>query len=742
MLKKISSFIVPMFFAGILSAQNLVTNPGFETGNTTGWFAFGSPMIGVVASPVHSGNFAAQVSNRTQTYMGIAQTFAGGLQTNVAYSVSVWVQLVSGSSQTMQVTMQKVDDGGTSYAVIASGSVSAGAWTQLAGSYTLNLTGTLTNLVLYVEMPSSATVAYYIDDVSITPPAAVVTNAACTLNWTNLFQRMDGFGASSAWRGSLTTAQADMFFSTNTGIGLSFLRTRIATDGSTVESSIMQQAVARGARVWSAPWSPPASIKSANFNGVVSINGGKLIGNAANYQLYANQLAGYAANVKNNYGVNLYAVSVQNEPDYETTNYESCTWTAQQFHDFIPYLSGALAASNAASVKIVFPESMSWSQNTALQSIAMNDAAVAPLVGIVANHNYDGGVAAITNWNKPLWETEVATFDAYDGSITNAVYWAGRIHNFLTVAQVSAWHFWWLISANNDNEGLTDTSGNPAKRMYALGNFSRFVRPNFYRVGLATNSGAVQISGWRDVTNSTFAIVAINSNSLVVTQAFTLANLSGSITNVTPWLTTAALSLSAQPAIGVTNGIFSYALPALSIATFVGVMTPSNTPPVFGAASNPTVNCGLTLLVTNTATDTDAPPQTLTYALLAAPASATLNSASGIFSWRPPLADANTTNAVMLKVTDNGIPPLSATNNFNVIVPPLGKPGFSSGALVNGKISLVVTGAFGPDYTLLISSNLLNWQPLFTSNSPAPPVNFSDTNLSQPARFYRVQLGP
>ena len=65
------------------------------------------------------------------------------------------------------------------------------------------------------------------------------------------------------------------------------------------------------------------------------------------------------------------------------------------------------------------------------------------------------------------------------------MYWAWRIHLFLTAAQANAWHYWWLISSsgNTDNEGLTDNHrGNPAKRMYALGQWSRFVRPGYYRI--------------------------------------------------------------------------------------------------------------------------------------------------------------------------------------------------------------------------------------------------------------------
>lgn len=833
--------------AGIAAAQNLATNPGFETGNTSGWFGFGSPTISAVTAPVHSGTYSALVTNRTATYMGIAQGLQGVLATNVIYAVSVWVQLASGTGQTVQFTAQKVDGAGTAYAVIASATVSAGSWTQLTGSYALNTSGILTNLNFYLEVPSSANAAYYADDFSVTAPIATPTNGACAVVWTNVFQRIDGFGASSAWRSSWTAAQADMFFSTNTGIGLSFLRTRIAPGGTTIENSIMQLAAARGARVWSTPWSPQTSFKGANANGIISVNGGPLIGNAANYQAYANQLAGYVANVKNSYGVNLYALSIQNEPDTDTTNYESCVWTAQQYHDFVPYLSSALTASNVASTKIMLPESFRWSSNP-LQNTALNDAAVAPLVGIIGNHNYDGATfntgdtsppAAVTNYGKALWETEVSTGDAFDGSIMNALYWAGRIHLFMTAAQANAWHFWWLVSFGNDNQGLTDASVNPAKRMYALGNFSRFVRPNFYRVGVA-NSGPLQISAYKDLTNGNFAIVVVNSNATAITQVF---NLNGfATTNLTPWITSAMLSLSNQPPFAVSGAAFTNTIPALSIVTFVGqsvagnsaptnitlsastlaenlpvstligafttadpdagntftyslvsgtgsadnssftvsssnllsaasfnyevqnsfsirvrstdqgglffekaftiTVTNVNEPPVLAGVSNATIGAGAVLQITNTATDPDLPPQILTFSLLAAPVGATLNSSSGIFSWRPLVSQANTTNPVTVKVADNGTPVLSATNNFSVIVKPLVPPAMQSINLTASSVILSVTGALGPDYTLLTSTNLTGWQPLLTTNPTALPLTFTTTNQAELQRFYKVQISP
>jgi hypothetical protein len=169
----------------------------------------------------------------------------------------------------------------------------------------------------------------------------------------------------------------------------------------------------------------------------------------------------------------------------------------------------------------------------------------------------------------------------------------------------------------------------------------------------------------------------------------------------------------------------------------------ANTAPVLAAISNRTINAGVTLNVTNTATDSGVPPQTLTFSLLNGPAYATLNAANGVFTWRPRVSQANTTNPVTVRVADNGTPVLSATNSFTVTVNPLAQPVISSIAATGGQVSLAVNGPAGPDYTLLSSTNLTGWQALFTTNSPALPLTLVDTNLNAaPRRFYRIQLGP
>ena len=310
----------------------------------------------------------------------------------------------------------------------------------------------------------------------------------------------------------------------------------------------------------------------------------------------------------------------------------------------------------------------------------------------------------------------------------------------MTVAQANAWHYWWLVSANNDNEGLTDTSGNPAKRMYALGQFARFVRPNYYRIGVPTNTGPLQISAYKDLNSGNFAIVAINSGSTNVAQTFNLAGFA--TTNISSWITSATQSLSSQTPFAVSGNVFTSSIPALSIVTFTGTDIVSNTPPVLTPIANQTINAGFTLMLTNVATDAEVPAQTLTFSSLNAPTNSILNSTNGIFLWRPLVSQAGMTSSVSIQVADNGTPILTATNNFRIMVNPLNQTVISSITLTNGQARLTANGTFGPDYTLLTSTNLASWQPVVKSDSPALPVQLLDTNQIGAQRFYRLQIGP
>jgi hypothetical protein len=184
--------------------------------------------------------------------------------------------------------------------------------------------------------------------------------------------------------------------------------------------------------------------------------------------------------------------------------------------------------------------------------------------------------------------------------------------------------------------------------------------------------------------------------------------------------------------------------------TLINVLIPTNTPPVLAAIGNQTVNVGQTVTFTASATDTNLPTPNLTFSLSSGPTNATLtriNNTSAAFNWQPLVSQANSTNAISITVADNGNPPLSATQNFSVVVNPLTLPSLSATAanLANGQFSLTITGMVGPSYAIQFTTNLLDrWSTVFETNSPPSPFTWVDTNasLTNPASFYRVLVGP
>ena len=619
----------------------------------------------------------------------------------------------------------------------------------------------------------SGTTTLWVDNIQFVGPNP--TNQ-CTVDWNTTYQRIDGFGGSSAWSypTTMTPAIANLYFSTNNnflytntvgvistnnGAGFSLLRNHIyyANDTSassvpsTTETTFMQEAQSYGARVWSTPWTPAAGFKATNdiydtnYSISAKIDGGNYLGSGNNITNvnYASQLANYVVSMKTA-GINLYALSIQNEPDADVTSYEACQWSAAQIHDFVTNLYSALAAKSVGSTKIIVPEDENWRTNLFVN--AMSDSAVAPDVGIVACHDYNNTppndipapFPTFANPNAATWETETAILSGPDDtSITNAIYWAGRIHLFMTVAQANAWHFWWMVPGTSQN--LLDNNSTPTKRLFAIGQFSRFVRPNYNRIA-ANNGGPVQISAYKDTNSLNFAIVAINSAGTNIAQSFTLTNFP-STSVVTPWITSSNLSLAPLSSVAVTNGVLTYILPAMSIVTFAGTAT--NAAPTLTPIPNQTVNAGVTVTVMNLASDVYAPPQTLAFYSVKTPVNGTLNTANGVYSWRPPISSANTTNQVIIAVLNNGTPALSATNTFNIIVNPMSQPVMTATATSGKMVNLTVSGAQGPDFTILTSTNLTTWQSLFTTNSPVLPWSFIYTNSnSNPDLFFRVELGP
>lgn len=366
-------------------------------------------------------------------------------------------------------------------------------------------------------------------------------------------QVIQGFGCATVFAppntSSLINEEFDRLFGSGTGqVGLNFLRIRIASDDAwrATELNHAKAAIQRGAKVFASPWSPPARMKTNN-----NIIGGKLIPDSgAAYARYLNDFALYMASN----GAPLYAVSVQNEPDWEP-NYESCVWTATEMRDFLKDQGSLVTAT-----RLMAPELVNNNQ-TYVNTILSDDAAAANL-DIVGTHLYGGGIIEnqlASNKGKEVWMTEhLDTNVTYTANLNTAI----EIHECFTKANFNA-YIWWY---GKRFYGPIGQDGIITKRGYIISQFARFIKEGAVRLGSSANSRTdVLISAYRNGIKK--VVVAINLGATDVKQKIIFQGTA--VTSFIPYLTTSAKNAEQGSIIAISDNSFTYTIPEKSIVTLV-----------------------------------------------------------------------------------------------------------------------------------------------------------------------------
>ncbi|MET0791624.1 MAG: glycoside hydrolase family 30 beta sandwich domain-containing protein, partial [Polyangiaceae bacterium] len=209
-------------------------------------------------------------------------------------------------------------------------------------------------------------------------------------------------------------------------------------------------------------------------------------------------------------------------------------------------------------------------------TLILADPTAAAAVDILATHMYETQVAVAppSGVSKPIWQTEMSGVMGYpeegpSSDIQNGVVVAGWIHDAIAVGHASAWHAWWITSLNDDNEGLLLNGGGTTKRLYTLGNYSKFIRPGYKRVTVSgTTPTGVKVTAYTNPADGTVVVVAINTTSAAVTAPIFLSG--AAPCSMTPWQTSATDNLASKAAVAVSSAHFSPMLPAQSVTTFVG----------------------------------------------------------------------------------------------------------------------------------------------------------------------------
>lgn len=156
-----------LFFCGhTLNAQsNLLTNPGFELGNTSGWTTWGSTLTASTAQ-VRSGSYSGLVTNRTADWQTAVINALPLVTTGKTYQFSVWVRLAPGASSSVSAVIAQTDGNPRSYTALQTVTANSSGWAQITGIFTYMPTGTATELSIYFAC-ADATRNLYLDDASL-----------------------------------------------------------------------------------------------------------------------------------------------------------------------------------------------------------------------------------------------------------------------------------------------------------------------------------------------------------------------------------------------------------------------------------------------------------------------------------------------------------------------------------------------------------------------------------------------
>ncbi len=394
-----------------------------------------------------------------------------------------------------------------------------------------------------------------------------VEGATVAVDFSTEYQRISGFGASTAWAGSISDADAALLWDTTSGAGLSLHRIRIGPDGTSSEKSIAIKAHNYGVKVWGAPWSSNYRVQF----GTDAYGNKQYHLDWSHAQDWANSILGFVKEMKNA-GAPLYAVSAQNEPEGTGENHYSADSLALWIGS---YLGPTL---DTTGVKIIAPESMNWCGFSTYKAAIWANANAKKYTDILATHEYGCTPTAypdIAAAGKEFWETEIYDMgsNVEDPGMTSALRVAGYIHTVLTYVNMNAFHFWWVwpcAAASCGNGALWSQGSNsqPTKRLWMMGNYSRFVRPGFVRIkATETPTTNVKISAYRDSLKTKIVVVAIDSNTTATSQAFSFTGVTP--TAVTAYITDSTRNLAAQTTQTISSNTFTYSLPARSVTTLV-----------------------------------------------------------------------------------------------------------------------------------------------------------------------------
>ncbi len=345
-------------------------------------------------------------------------------------------------------------------------------------------------------------------------------DAVVRINAETQYQKITGFGGfvCSPQFGYNHMSQSDIkkVWGAGSTVGCNIMRLYIPIGRNAWSQSLQTAKWAKqmGLIVFASPWGQPAEWKTNGTSNAKNSDGttGKL--KKENWPDYAQYLEDYVVYLRNN-GVELDAISIQNEPDWPA-EYAGCLWSASEIADFVKTYGSKI------SCKVMAPETLAISDNYAN---ALNNSSVLPCFDIYGGHLYGGMQSAfkkLAQKGKEIWMTEYLINWNENQPSNRNFDWNKDVFNFarsINDCMLNDFNAWIHYAAKRYYGMLGDgtngtSSGVVTKRGYVMAHFARYVTGMTRVEASWTDEGAQALEGSAFISQQgdTMALVVFNAS--------------------------------------------------------------------------------------------------------------------------------------------------------------------------------------------------------------------------------------
>ena len=346
--------------------------------------------------------------------------------------------------------------------------------------------------------------------------AVAQQTAKMRINAQNPHQHITGFGgfvcSPQFTYNHMSNADIKKVWGAGSTVGCNIMRLYIPIGKNAWSQSLQTAKTAKqmGLILFASPWGQPAEWKTNNSSNAKNSDGTLGYLYKENWPDYAQYLEDYVQYLRKN-GVELDAISIQNEPDWPAT-YAGCLWSASDMAEFVKTYGPKI------SCKVMAPETLAVSDNYAN---ALNKADVLEGFDIYGGHQYGGIQSAYKNLakkGKELWMTEyLINWNENQSSNRNFDFSKDffdffRAINICMLGDFNAWvHYAAKRYYGMLGDGQMGTSnGVVTKRGYVMAHFSRFVT-GMTRIDASFGDSGLEGSAYLSETGDTVVAVLANA---------------------------------------------------------------------------------------------------------------------------------------------------------------------------------------------------------------------------------------